>query len=230
MTTQKESITYTFIAPVRTGFAHLLKAQPYKENGVEKGEPRYDATFIMEPDSADLAALKKLVIAELQAAYPGKTMVPRRLTQEQVDAGAVEVKLPWSDGTKSADKAKAATPPKDQEFLRGKVALRAASKYAPALSAIVGGQIVTFGDDVRAAQDGKFHAGSYVVPHVRLNVYPAREGKPGGVSLWLNSVLFIKDGPRIGGGNNATETFKGYMGSHTAEDPGTNALDDEIPF
>lgn len=228
---KKEGVTYTFTTPVRAGFLNVITARAFKSQGKEKGEPRFDASFILAADNPDLVALKAKAGDLLKAAHPGKKLVMRRLTQDELDSGsAVEVSVPWKDGTKEADKAKGKG--KDQEFFRGHIVLKAASKFDPALSAIEGGKVVTYDNpETRASLKRLFYAGAYFVPYLELNAYDARDDKPAGVNLRLKAVLFIKHGERIGGGVNAAEVFKGYAGTASAVDPGSNAADDdEIPF
>lgn len=233
MADTKDRVTYTFKEPSRPGFANIITAKSYKEDGKEKGDPRFDATFILAPDSGDLTELKSLVIQMLKANIPGKKLIPRRLTQEEVDdPGVVEVSVPWRDGTREADKAKGKG--KDQEFFRGMITVKAASKYAPALSGIEGGKLVEYNKpETRATLTKLFYSGAYLVPHVELHYYPAKGDKPAGVGLWLGAVCFIKHGERLGGGGgsvNAAEVFKSYAGGVSTVDPGSNELDDEIPF
>lgn len=219
---QKELTVYTFKAPARAGFCNLVAARQFQDKGKGKGDPRFDATFILEPDSEDLKALKDLVIAEAKLLFPGKRLIARRLTQEELDAGCVEITVPWKDGTRAADKAKEEG--KDQEFFRGKIVLKVSSKYAPALSGIEGGKIVEYTNpETRATLDKLFYAGSHLVPHVALHSYKAKDDKPGGVGLYINAACFIKNGARLGGQRvNAAEVFKGYAGTTTAADPGSN--------
>lgn len=227
----KELTTYIFREPVRAGFCNVVQSHQFKDNGKGKGDPRYDVSLILEPDSADLKALKDLVIAEAKLLFPGKRLIARRLTQEELDAGAVEISVPWKDGTRAADRAKEEN--KDQEFFRGKIVVKASSKYAPALSGIENGKIIEYDNpDTRSTLTKLFYNGAYVAPLVALNSYKARDDKPGGVSLYLNAVCFIKHGPKLTGGGrvNAAEVFKGYAGTVSAADPGSNELDDEIPF
>lgn len=228
---KKEAIVYTFTTPIRAGFLNVIKARPFKSKGKEKGELRFDGSFIIPPDSPDLVALKAKIGDMLKAAHPGKKLVMRRLTQEELDSGsAVEVRVPWTDGTKEADKAKAAN--KNQEFFRGNVVLKASSKFDPALSAIESGKVVTYDNaETRPSLTRLFYPGAYFVPYLELNAYDAQDDKPAGANLRLKAVLFIKHGERIGGGVNAAEVFKGYAGTASAVDPGSNATDDdEIPF
>jgi hypothetical protein len=231
MATEKTEVpTFAFTSPVRTGFSNIVTGRAFQG----KGDPRHDASFILEPDSADLTALKALVIAEAKKMFPGKKLVARRLTQEELDdKGTVEIQVPWKDGTKAADRAKQEG--KDQEFFRGKIVVKASSKFAPALSGVENGAIVEYNNPEAfpLLAKKKFYAGSWVVPYVGVHAYKAMDEKPGGVGLWLNAVCFIKDGARTGGGKgvNAAEVFKAYAGTSTSVDPGSNELDDgEIPF
>jgi hypothetical protein len=228
-TAKKEVPTYTFKSAVRAAFMNIIAARSFQKAGQAKGEPRYDATFILEPDSEDLKAVKDLAITLAKANNPGKKLVARRLTQNELDDGGyVEINVPWKDGTKLADKAREAG--KDQEFFRGKIVLKAGSKYAPALSAIQGAKVVEFNDpDTRSTHAKEFYSGGFYAPMIGFNTYkasgdPSESGyKPGGVGLWLNAICFVKNGPRLGGaGVNAAEVFKGYIGSVTEENPGSN--------
>jgi hypothetical protein len=228
----KELTVYTFKEPVRMCYSNLVAARAFtpKKGSAPKGDPRFDATFLLAPDSPDLVALKDLVIAEAKAMFPGKRLIARRLTQEELDAGCVEIAVPWKDGTKQADKAKAESPSKDKEFMRGFIVVKASSKFAPALSGIEGGKIVEYDKpDMRPTLDKLFYGGAFVAPHVALHSYPAKDDKPGGVGLYVNAAIFIKHGPKIGGRSiNAAEVFKGYAGTVSAEDPGSNDGDDEL--
>lgn len=226
MAEKAEKISYAFQKAARVSFANIVKPRAFKG----KGEERYSAAFVVAPDSDDLKTLKTLVQTELQKQYPGKRLKNSRLSEEQMASGEwVEINVPWKDGTKEADKAKANG--KDQEFYRGQVVIKASSKYPPALSSVAGGKFTDFTDaDTRPALEKLFYSGAYVAPAVSLNTYKASDdGKPGGCGLWLDMVCFVKDGPRLGGTRaNAAEVFRNHIGHTTDVDPGTNAEDDEI--
>jgi hypothetical protein len=91
-------------------------------------------------------------------------------------------------------------------------------------------------DNVQPPAAAKFfYSGAHLVPSFGLHWYKGDEGKPDGVSLYLNAVLFAKHGTRLGGRSaNAAETFKGYIGSISSEDPtggaAANELEDEEAF
>lgn len=230
MSEKREATTYTFQSAVRVSFANIVKPRAYQG----KGEERYGASFLVEPDSKDLAALKELVIAELKAQNPGKKIKLGRLTEEQEAAGDfVECNVPWKDGTKLADAQKAKG--KDYEVARGKIVIKASSKFPPALSSVAGGKFTDYNDaDTRPSLEKVFYSGAYVAPHVALNAYKPSNDKPGGVGLWLNAVCFVKDGPRLAGkGINAAEVFRHHVGQASNVDPGSNEEvieDDEVPF
>ncbi len=236
MTEKNKAEDFNFQTAHIASYADIMEPRAFQKNGQKKGEPKYGATFVIAPDNEDLKKLKAAVTAMLQAKAPGKKFVLRRLTQEELDAGnVVEVQVPWKDGTKFADAEKAKG--KDAEYARGHVLLKATSKYQPALAAIVDKALVEFTTDEAKIAAGKkyFYSGAFMVPSVGLHWYKGDEGKPDGVSLYLNGVMFAKNGSRLGGRQaNAAETFKGYIGSISDEDPTAGAagdnLDDEIPF
>lgn len=237
MTTEDKPII-SFNTAVRAAYANIDKAHKFKKNGVETGEPRYDASFLVAPNDKDLAALKAEVSAMLKAKHPGQKIVPRRLTQEEVDSGnVVEVHVPWYAGEKEAKRIVAKAKPgkeaeaaKRAEIFNGQVLVKAASKFQPNLSAFINKQVVDFVTEEAKAANGKkyFYPGSYLVPSFKLHYYAPDGDKPGGVSLYLDAVLFIKDGEKLAGGagKSAAETFKNYLGSVSAEDPTAGAVDE----
>lgn len=254
MTTEKaKAEDFNFTSSNIVSYADIMEPRAYVKNGQKKGDPKYSGTFVIDPtitklvkqgdkdvDMSDLAQLKRAVTAMLNANNKtGKKLKIGRLTEEQEQAGThVEVQVPWKDGTKEADKMKAKG--KDGEAFRGKILVKGTSKYQPALAAIVNKQIVEFTtEESKATAKQYFYSGAYLVPSFGLHYYKGDEGKPDGVSLYLNAVLFAKHGARLGGRNsNPSETFKSYIGSISDEDPtggetttfDRDEMDDEIPF
>lgn len=237
-TVEKEKpVDFTFSKAVAIPFEAIINARRYKKKGVEQGDPKYSVTFLCEPTDEDLKKLQAEVVKMLQANNSsGKKLKIGPLTEEQETAGThVSVRVPWHDGTKYADKKKSEG--KDHEWARGKVLVKATSKYQPALAAIVAGKVIEFTTpDAIAASKKYFYSGAFIVPSVGLHYYTGDEGKPDGVSLYFNAALFVKDGPRlVSSQRSASETFKGYVGTISQEDPTGGAtlqdeLDDEIPF
>lgn len=233
MATQiREYVNFTTTEPIATAFFDkIVSPKKFKEGGMEKGDPRYSGTFIFRKDSEDLATLKALVADGLKKAFPGRKFSSKRLTQEQVDAGVMEVNLPWEDGDAFADKGEKQDPPRDNKWARGHVLVKTGSdeKHPPALSKLENGRVVELNDPaVRQGAAGLFKDGCFCAVQFGLNIYPPKNDKPGGCSLWPRTIMFVKSGPVTtgGGGVNQAEVFRAYVGQVKAENP----MDDEIPF
>lgn len=219
---------FNFTVPVRGAYANIIEAKAFKKGGKEKGDPKYSIVSIVEPDNVDFARLKKEVTAMLQAKnVSGKKLKIGRLTAEEEEAGShIEVQVPWKNGTVVADKSQG-----KNEIFRGKFLIKASSKYQPALSAVVNKKLLEFTTPETILQAKKyFYSGAWFLPGVGLHWYKGDEGKPDGVSLYLNALMFTKDDTRIGGrAANAATAFAGYLGSIKDEDPtgGAGVASDE---
>lgn len=182
-------------------FPNLFEPKRVKKAGREVGEPNYSVLFLMEPDAEHMTTLKGVVRQVIEAQWPGRD--------------AKELKLPFQRGEKLAEDA--AAKGQDGDFYRGKVAIRARSKYAPE---VVGRNYapVTNASDV--------YSGCYGWLEVNVVAYDGVSGGQDGVKCYLNKVLKTRDGDRIGG-RSAAAAFSGVVGGVSDEDPG---LDDDIPF
>lgn len=239
MSDKKEKPTITFQTGYIGTYLNIMEAKAFARKGQPLGDPKFSASFVIDPKSADFETLKAAVVNLLKENLPGKKLVAgRRMTQEEADAGAVEVNLPWRRGE---DEVKRLTE-KGGEFkdiYTGNMIVKASSKYRPLLDAIeksAPNGILSFStDEIIKAQGSKyFYSGAYFLPTFGLNFYAAKGRDPGGVSLYLNAMLFTKHGERLGGRkHNPAEAYKGYLGKISQEDPTAGAadvLDDEIPF
>lgn len=227
----REYVNFTLTEAVPTAFMNVVNPVAFKKAGKESGSPRYSATFVFEPTSTDLKNLKALIADKIKAAFPGKKLVSRRLTQEELDSGnCVEVKLPWADGTKFADEGQNAAEKRNNEWARGKVLVKSGSddKHPPGLSVVENSKVVEFASpEARASSAGKFYSGAYVVAQFGLNIYPAKGDTPGGCSLWPRAVCFVKNGPKTtgGGGVNQAEVFRSFAGAVSQVNP---VADEEV--
>jgi hypothetical protein len=209
---------YVFTVPVRMPFGNLIVPVPVGRKGKAKGEPKYSGTFLLAIDGADLKAAKAKAAEVAKARWPGRDLK--------------ELKFPFTTGDKRAEKSKAAG--KDGAFFAGTVVLDARSKYEPRL-AILEGKTVRDLEGAQRALEGKtkFYNGCFVVPQVNFVPYDGQAengvGNPDGVTAYLDAVLWVKDGPRIGGSSGA-EVFKAYAGTVSGESATEGANDDEIAF
>lgn len=222
---------FNFTLPTTMVFPHLFEARKFKgKNGKENGEAKFDAMLLLAPDHTDFKTYQQRAVAVAKAKWPARDI--------GADFKSGEFKMPWGSGDKAADKyVKKLTDAgkKDDgkaDFQRGKMFIKAASKYQPRLSIIANGKPVDLDDGSFAPHKAKFYSGTLVLAQVNLVAYDGvgETGKDG-VTAYLNMVLTLNKGERIGGGApSAAEVFKGYIGHATEEDPTAGNLDDEIPF
>ena len=226
---------YNLTEPVVMSFPALLEPKSFKENGKEKGEPKYSANFNFPAASEDLKAMKALAAKLARAKWPDKPFTRKYTDENGKEIVESVVVFPFTSGDKLADK-RAGKGKDDGAFMRGKVVVAARSKYEPRLSYVDKGKIVDCeGDMARQASKTKFYAGAEVLAQFNFVPYEAvgANGKPG-VAVYLNMVMSTGKGARIAGGQTASEAFKGYVGSVSIEDPtgpGSSAdMDDHIPY
>jgi len=189
-----------------------------KRNGKEVGEARFNAQFLIS-DPKEIEAFKQKAAAVARAKWP--------------DVKLGTLAWPFSAGEKEA--AKGTAKGKDWSYYNNTLVINGKSKYQPRLSIFLGPKQVPqeLADAALAAAERKFYAGAWVLPQFNLVAYdPVNDGKPG-VTAYLDQVMWIKDGVRLIGGQSASEAFKGYQGSASAEDPTVGqelAADDEMVF
>lgn len=207
---------YTLTSPAILLFANLLEPKPFIKNGKQQGEPKYSASLVFTAEHPDLKAMKEKAASLARTKWPDKPFS--------------ELAFPFSNGEKQADKRKAKGKD-DGEFLRGQVVLKSSSKYEPRLSVLIGGRIVDLETEALKALHKKlFYNGVEVLGQLNFVAYdPIGENAKGGVTAYLNMVLSTGKGKRLSGGATASEVFKGYVGSVSAEDPtGGDNLDDVL--
>lgn len=202
--------------PAVMAHPNLFEARAFGKKGKESGTPKFSANLVQAADSPDLAMAKKIAVEVARARWPGRSLA--------------ELKFPFSNGTKLADKRKveceAAKKTPDGEYQRGKVVIAARSKFEPALSVLENGRITDLEGPARLAAKGKFYFGVEVLAELSFVAYEGVGANPDGVTCYLQKVCSLNKGTKIAGnGTSAAETFKGYTGHYTAENP---AAGDEI--
>ena len=186
MATAPVQFSMTRAAPIIWVWA----VSPKPENTVQKIPASYQATFLLDPAEEDVASINRicgeLAMAEF-GTYEGKKM-PIRL------------------GDTDADAAKRMTPPRDKEFLRGKVILQAHSKVKkmdgtlanpPRLIVYnkVTGKYERFSEPHERAQaQPKFYSGVYATGSFAFATY---SGFGGGVTAYLNELVSFNVGDKI---------------------------------
>lgn len=212
MTNPKIDGRVAFTKPVRAIFCNVLTARKFKDKGKEKGEAKFDATFIL--DQADYTAVVQKAVAVAKIKWPGRDIK--------------ELRFPFKKAAQSQEKAKAKG--KDPSiYPDGTYVMTARSQYAPALSRFVSSTPKSFGAQDADEAKAKFYNGCWVVPCI--NFVPYEGDDKDGISAYLDAALWIKDGEKIGGGGDPAQTFSAYVGTVSAESPtGGGDLDDEIPF
>ena len=206
---------YNLTKPVILAHPSLHEARPFGKKGKETGEPKFSANFVFPPDHPDFAGLKQVAIAVAKARWP--------------DRSPKELKFPFVDGTKQAEKRKEKANKDDGEYQRGMIVMAARSKYEPRLAGIENGKVVDYVGPARIAAKSKFYFGVEVLAQFNFAAYDGVGANPDGVTAYLNMVLTTNKGKRLTSAASAAETFKGYVGSASPEDPTqTDGLDDLV--
>lgn len=251
-TEAKEKPQLVFTDAYRGTYINAIEAKAFQKKGQAKGDPKYSGSFIVEPKmidkegkqvidpASDFGKLQIEVVRMLKAKHPEKKLIiGRRMTQEELDSGkAVEVNVPWQKGEKLVASMKGDDSKKAEasKVYNGKYVIKGSSKYRPALDAVEPGtgKLISYANADESVIKGKaskyFYSGAYFLPTFSLNYYDGDEGKPSGVSLYLNALLFCKHGERLGGrSHNPAEAYKGYLGKVSQEDPTDGAAAEELP-
>ncbi len=175
-----------FAAPV----IWVWVSSPKPENVKDKIPSSYQATFLLTPDHPDFGPINE-ICGELAMAEFG-TMVGK--------------KFPITNGTADADAARAMTPPKDKEFLRGKILLAAHSKVKKMDGTLANpprllvynkasGKYDRFSEPHERAQvKGMFYSGVHCIAQLAFATYT---GFGGGVTAYLNEIVSFNVGEKI---------------------------------
>lgn len=228
--TEKQSVDglYTLTQPVIVTHPQFFEAKAFMRKGKPAGDPKFSGSFVFEPDSPDLAALKALAVKLAKTKWPDRDVI--QMSKEG------KFKFPFTSGDKIAAayaaKQKEAGKEDDgrADFQKGKVVIKTASKYAPRLSVVVNGKAVDLTPENTAQFKSQFYFGVKALGQLNLVAYD-KVGETGvdGITVYLNMVLSLNKGERLTGGAPGAEVFKDYLGTMTAEDPTAGGVD-EIVF
>ncbi len=220
MANERANGLYALTAPVTLLFPALVTPRKYKVRGKETGEAKYGASFLVASDHPDLKPMKDHAIALAKAKWPGRDL--------GADVKGGSFKLPWTSGDVmiARDNAKLQRenkPTSDRNaFMAGKVVFKASSKFPAVLSLLENGRMIENlqGAALEAAA-GKFYFGCEVLAEFNFQPYDrVKEEDQDGVTCYLQQVVSLNKGTRLGGQiRSASDTFKGYVGASTLEDP-----------
>lgn len=216
---------FSLTAPAILAHPNLFEPRAFGAKGKETGEKKYSANIVLDPtnpaNKSDLDAMKAVAATVAKARWPGRDLKT--------------LKFPFSSGDKIVAKRqekKGTTYNGDADFQKGKVIIACRSKYEPRLAVIENGRITDLEGPARLAAKGKFFFGCEVLAQVNFVPYDGVGANPDGVTCYLNMVVSLNKGTRLSGGASAAETFRGYVGHTSAEDPtgGEQIADDDIPM
>ena len=214
-----EVTSFTLTKPAVMAFPALDKPRAFKKGGKDVGEAKFGATFVFPLDHPDIASMKQTAVTVARAKWPGRELKT--------------LSFPFSNGNARADLRQQRKPGStDAEFMRNKLIVAARSKYRPILGLVEGGRIIDVDDGNIAQHIRKFYFGTEAVAVFNFVAFEGIGDKPDGVTAYLQQVLSFNRGERLSqAGAPASQTFRGYVGQVSNEDPTGGAdLDDEIPF
>src|SRR5579859_1190495 len=206
-----------FAEPVVLVFSHLFTPQTFDEKtrkfrDAKEGEKGgYDATFLFDAGSAELANIKAIAARIVDAqAFKDKegALIPRHLLQ-----------VPWETGEAYVARRKRESGDKftGGELFAGKVLLKSNTIYAPPLSLFANG-LTKFQAESRSMAEKYFYPGVRVVAEINLQPHSVGSNMPG-VKAYLNELISTNTGDRIAGGKPTEEKFSEFMGRVTTVDP-----------
>ena len=249
-----ETYRYTLAKPARLIYSSVTqKSAPKVASGT--AAPKFSGTFGIEKEDFD--AIVKIEVDAIKselggwsgnpgeyylACTSGEAAAKRAIAKAELDARG---KTP-DEVFKIKDKAeKRAAMYREYAGI-----LVASSQFDVELAKLEGGKIVDIADsEVAKAQAGKecFYPGAYVVPAVAFKGFARKSmDAKDGVTAYLQNVLFVRKGERLGGSGPANQDVFGSFKGYSSEDPTamapdgndgfgggsnqTDDLDDDIPF
>lgn len=235
-----ETFRYVLVKPARLLYSSITQASAPRS--VPGATPKFSATFGIEKEDFD--AIVKLMVDAIKS-ETGNFSDPRDYylaCQSGALAGSRAMQKAELDAQgKSSDEAfkiKEKAEKRAELYKPYAGILTASSKFVVELARMEGGAIVDIPDEEHArAQAGKdmFYPGAYVVPNVAFKGFRRKTlDAKDGCTAFLQNVLFIRKGERIGGsGPDNQEVFGGYAGysdyDPTAGAPSNEDLKDEQP-
>lgn len=222
--------------PFRLSYPNLVEPRAFQQNGKPKGDPKFSFEMLIEPDNLENFKLHDETT---------DTFVPVDIRKicvqvcKETWGSDFDVKTEFADkwpvkkGDVEADKKEAKG--KDGDVYRGLYVINAKAneEFPPRLYYKADGkrkQIARGLDTDEARAKQLFAAGNYCFAEVTVKALETPQGKF--IAFYVNSVMYLKEGERIGG-NSLMDRFDGIEGGISDYDPtegmAEETLDDEIP-
>lgn len=230
---------FVMTKPAPLVWAHLVTPRPERVVQGEKYASQYEATFLFAADHPDLAAIRQLLgkTASGFDKFADKLQANKAAGRPPFDG----LKFPLENGNKLAEQG--AAKGKDREFARGMGLLKGKANVAkrdgtplspPRLVVLQNGRYVRYNEEHERPLAKKFfYSGVLAIGTFAFVPYT---GMGGGITCYLNEVLSLNAGDKIATGVDDEakygdpNTFKGYIGQVSAEDPMAGAEAAEIPW
>ncbi len=201
--------------PVRAIYCNVIETAKIPKNGKMIDTEKYDVTLILDAD--DIKGLKDKAIEVARLVWPGRDLK--------------ELKFPFKKSDEVAAKKKAKKQDADVSmYTPGTFVMSARSGFEVGLSWLDGTTVKDKLDKNDPLVKRKFYHGVWLA--VTVNFAPFTGDDDDGITAYLDSVMWMKDGDRIGGRSGA-DAFRGYVGALSGEDPTAGKasdLSDEISF
>jgi hypothetical protein len=221
-----ETFRYTLSKEARLIFSSIT--QKSAPRGVQNAVPKFSGTFGIEQEDFD--AIVKLEVEAIKsemgefsgnpaeyylACTSGESAAKRCLAKAELDARG--------QSADEAFKIKEKADKRAELYRQFAGILTASSQFDVELAKLDNGKIVDIADtEVAKAQAGKdcFYPGAYVVPAVAFKGFRRKQmdGKDG-VTAYLQNVLFVRNGERLGGSGPANSDVFGSFKGYSPEDP-----------
>lgn len=219
---------------VRMSYPNLLTPKKFKDpKSGREGNPMYNFEMIMTPENLDEFKVLRddgnwedINVSHAMAEVAKKEW-PGIDLKEAV--GNKSLRWPLKDGNQKKAEREANGKKGDVYEDMKIIPVKATEKWPPQLYVVEGGkfrELSRSDEKDRAKIEQVFVAGFYVKANVNVTTAFLNEIKY--VTFYVNAVMFIREGERIGG-MTAEQRFGGIEGGESDYDP-TEGLDDEIPF
>lgn len=230
-----DSKYYLTLSPkARMAFSTLIDPKPFKENGVEKGDPVYSAELLFRPE--DMKAFRvedpnnpdDLVEIDL-AVYLSRIAKEAWGSDFNVKEAVATGDLHWpiKKGESVAAKRKGNTEHYDGMKV---ISVKTGEEYAPGLFyKDENGKEQKVNRAVKSEMETArrlFYSGAYVTVECSLKASIVSGRRY--ISFYLNSVDFVEAGERLGGGRSLRDRVRGVEGGESAHNP-MAGMDEDIP-